>query len=51
MFQAAESAHISPIRLSFTGTLHVVRRAVPKFQRLQAEEIPFFHLAEARNFG
>ena len=42
MFQAAESAHISPLRLSFTGTLHVVRRAVPKFQRLQAEEIPFF---------
>jgi hypothetical protein len=44
MFQAAESAHISPLRLSFTGTLHVVRRAVPKFQRLQAEEIPFFSL-------
>lgn len=42
MFQAAESAHISPLRLSFTGTLHVVRRAVPKFQRLQSEEIPFF---------
>jgi hypothetical protein len=42
MFQVAESAHISPLRLSFTGTLHVVRRAVPKFQRLQSEEIPFF---------
>ena len=42
MFQAAESAHISPLPLSFTDTLHVVRRAVPKFQRLQAEEIPFF---------
>ncbi len=42
MFQVAESAHISPLRLSFTGTLHVVRRAIPKFQRLQPEEIPFF---------
>ncbi|HEY9781344.1 MAG TPA: IS4 family transposase [Leptolyngbyaceae cyanobacterium] len=44
MFQVAESAQISPLRLSFTGTLHVVRRAVPKFQRLQSEEIPFFSL-------
>jgi hypothetical protein len=42
MFQVAESAHISPKRLSFTGTLNIVRRAVPKFQRLQAEEFPFF---------
>ena len=42
MFQVAESAQISPLRLSFTGTLHVVRRAVPKFQRLSPEEIPFF---------
>ena len=42
MFQVAEHAQISPLRLSFTGTLNVVRRAVPKFQRLQLEEIPFF---------
>jgi hypothetical protein len=42
MFQVAESASISPLRLSFTGTLNIVRRAVPKFQRLQIEEIPFF---------
>ncbi len=42
MFQVAESAHISPLRLSFTGTLNIVRRAVPKFQRLQTEEFPFF---------
>ena len=42
MFQVAESAHISPIRLSNTWTLNVVRRAVPKFQRIQSEEIPFF---------
>lgn len=30
------------LRLSFTGTLNIVRRAVPKFQRLQVEEFPFF---------
>lgn len=42
MFQVAESVHISPLRLSFTGTLNIVRRAVPKFQRLQPEEFPFF---------
>ncbi len=42
MFQVAQAAHISPLRLSFTGTLNIVRRAVPKFQRLQPEEFPFF---------
>ena len=42
MFQVAESAEISPLRLSNTCTLNIVRRAVPKFQRLQIEEFPFF---------
>jgi Insertion element 4 transposase N-terminal/Transposase DDE domain len=42
IFQAASSADISPLRLSFTGTLRVVRRALPKFQRLQPKELPFF---------
>jgi len=42
MFQVAARTQISPLRLSFTGTLNVVRRAVPKFQRLLPEEIPFF---------
>jgi hypothetical protein len=42
MFQVAEQANISPLRLSFTGTLNVVRRAVPKFQRLELTDIPFF---------
>jgi hypothetical protein len=42
MFQVAEHAQISPLRLSFTGTLNVVRRAIPKFQRLEPEEVPFF---------
>ena len=44
MFQVAEHANISPLRLGFTGTLNVVRRAVSKFQRLEPDEIPFFLL-------
>lgn len=42
MFQVAEHANISPLRLGNTCTLNVVRRAVPKFQRVEPEEIPFF---------
>lgn len=44
MFQVADHAQISPLRLSFTGTLNVVRRAVPKFQRIETEALPFFGL-------
>ena len=40
--QTAHRAEISPLSISFTGTLRVIRRAVPKFQRLEAQEIPFF---------
>jgi hypothetical protein len=42
IFQAASKASISPLRLSFTGTLRVVRRALPKIQGLQPQELPFF---------
>lgn len=42
IFQAATGAGVSPLRLSFTGTLRVLRRAMPKFQRLQPQELPFF---------
>lgn len=42
MCQVANHAAISPLRLSFTGTLNIVRRAIPKFQRLELEELPFF---------
>ena len=42
IFQAAEQGEISPLRLGFTGTLRVVRRAIPKFQATQAEELPLF---------
>ncbi len=44
MFQAATTAGVSPLRLSFTGTLRVIRRAIPKFQRLQPEEFPLFSI-------
>lgn len=44
MFQAATSAGVPPLRLGFTGTLRVIRRAIPKFQRLQPEEFPFFSI-------
>jgi Insertion element 4 transposase N-terminal/Transposase DDE domain len=42
MFQAAEHAEISPLRLGFTGTLRVLRRAVAKFQDAQPQQIPLF---------
>ncbi|KOP26325.1 transposase [Hapalosiphon sp. MRB220] len=44
MFQAATTAGVPPLRLSFTGTLRVIRRAIPKFQDLQPEEFPFFSI-------
>ena len=49
MFQAATITSVAPLRLSFTGTLRVVRRAIPKFQRLQPEELPFFQLVNCRD--
>lgn len=42
MFTAATVAGISPLRLSFTGTLKIIRRAIPEFQDLQPEQLPFF---------
>ena len=43
IYQTANRAEISPLSISFTGTLRVnIRRAVSKFQRLEAQEIPFF---------
>ena len=42
IFQAAEQGGISPLRLGFTGTLRVIRRAVPKFQTTQPTELPLF---------
>lgn len=42
MVQAAQLEGISPLRLSFTGTLQVIRRAVAKFQSAATDEIPLF---------
>jgi hypothetical protein len=42
MFTAAQQAGISPLRLGFTGTLKVLRRAIPEFQDIQPEFLPFF---------
>ncbi len=44
IFQAATSAGVAPLRLSFTGTLRVIRRALPNFQRLQPQALPFFYV-------
>lgn len=44
MFQASEQAGIAPLRLGFTGTLNVIRRAIPQFQQSQSMELPFFGL-------
>lgn len=42
MFQAAGQQGLSPLRLGFTGTLRVVRRAMAQFQQSTPEEIPLF---------
>ncbi len=42
MFQAATAAEISPLRLGFTGTLKVIRRAISDFQDTNSEQLPFF---------
>ena len=42
MFQAATVAGISPLRLGFTGTLKVIRRAISDFQDASNEQLPFF---------
>lgn len=42
IFTAAQQAGISPLRLGFTGTLKLIRRAIPDFQDIQPEQLPFF---------
>jgi hypothetical protein len=42
MFQAAETAGISPLSLGFTGTVRVIRRAVPLFQQAAPSEMNLF---------
>ncbi len=40
MFQAAQQVGISPLRLGFTGTLKMIRRAIGDFQDLTPEQLP-----------
>lgn len=42
MFTAAQQTGISPLRLGFTGTLKVIRRAIPDFQDIPPQQLPFF---------
>ena len=42
MFQSATRKGISPLRLSFTGSLRVIRRAIPQFQQAALPEINLF---------
>jgi hypothetical protein len=42
MFRAAETSGISPLKLGFTGTLKVIRRAIPIFQQAAPEEMNLF---------
>lgn len=48
MFLAAQKAGISPLRLGFTGTLKVIRRAIGDFQDLTPEQLPFFLTVNSR---
>jgi hypothetical protein len=45
MYQAAQHSGIDPDRLSFTGTLRVLRRAIPRAQRTPPDRLPLFALA------
>ncbi len=38
MFRAATEANLPPLRLSFTGCLRVIKRAIPKFQNITENE-------------
>ncbi len=42
MFEAAQQAGISPLRLGNTCTLKVIRAAIPEFQTTSTEQPPFF---------
>lgn len=43
MYEAATAAGVDPDQLSFTGTLRILRRAVPRFQRgsTRPDQLPF----------
>jgi len=41
MFTAAQQVGLSPLRLGFTGTLKLIRRAIGDFQDIQPEQLLF----------
>jgi hypothetical protein len=45
MYQAALRDGVDPDRLSFTGALRVLRRAIPRAQRTPTDRVPLFALA------
>lgn len=47
MFQAAQAANLPPLRLSFTGSLRVLRRAVGHFQSAQPHEVPLLPIGSS----
>lgn len=47
MLQAATVGNISPLRLSFTGTIRVIRRSLADFQDISTEQLPFFSPASS----
>ncbi len=50
MFQAAQRAGISPLRIGFTGTLNVIRRAIPNCQNIEESQLsPFFFQGLSRD--
>jgi len=42
IFRAALDVGLAPTRISFTGTLKVIRRAIPQFQQVTSIEKPLF---------
>jgi hypothetical protein len=42
MFKSATQTGISPLRLSFTGSMQIIRRAIPQFQQAPLLEIQVF---------
>jgi len=42
MFKSATQTGISPLRLSFTGSMRIIRRAIPQFQQAPLLEIQVF---------
>ena len=45
MYQAALHDRVDPDRLSFTGALRVLRRAIPRAQRTPPDRLPLFQPA------